>query len=172
MWGAFVTYHSQLTLVNTKCNTWFVFYNSDEHRLWFRQGHLTIESFDSDLDKVLVTYSQVECNQFEFPHVDSNACGYLSIVLHCNYYLITFLLMKEFTAASHFLHCFILQFLSKIVWSILWVVCWSIDLCAQFNMVSKPQWKRHFSSSDILLDHFFEQLFSFHYCTKSREFTT
>ena len=24
------------------------------------------------LDKVLVTYSQVESNQFEFPHVDSN----------------------------------------------------------------------------------------------------
>ena len=33
---------------------------------------LTIESSDSDLDKVLVTYSQVESNQFEFPHVDSN----------------------------------------------------------------------------------------------------
>ena len=31
-----------------------------------------MESFDNDLDKVLVTYSQVESNQFEFPHVDSN----------------------------------------------------------------------------------------------------
>ena len=47
--------------------------------------------------------------------------------------------MKSFTAASNFLHCFILQFLSKIVWSIMWFVCWSIDLCAQFNMVSEPQ---------------------------------
>ena len=37
-----------------------------------RQGQLTIESSDSDLDKVLVTYSQVESNQIEFPHVDSN----------------------------------------------------------------------------------------------------
>ena len=47
-----------------------------ELRLWFRQGQLTTESFDSDLDKVLVTYSQVESNQFELPHVDSIACGY------------------------------------------------------------------------------------------------
>ena len=47
--------------------------------------------------------------------------------------------MKGFTIAKPFLHCFILQFLSKIVWSILWVVCWSIDLCAQFNMVLEPQ---------------------------------
>ena len=37
-----------------------------------KQGQLTIESSDSDLEKVLVTYSQVEFNQFEFPHVDSN----------------------------------------------------------------------------------------------------
>ena len=37
-----------------------------------------------------------------------------------------------------FFHCFILQFLSKIVLSILWVVCWSTDLCAQFYMVSNP----------------------------------
>ena len=70
--GAFLTYHSQLALVNTECNTWFVFSNFDELRLWFRQGQLTIESFDSDLDKVLVTYNQVECNQFEFLHVDLN----------------------------------------------------------------------------------------------------
>ena len=63
--GAFLTYHSQLALVNIECNTWVVFYNSDELRLWFRQGQLTIESSDSDLDKVLVTYSQVESNQFE-----------------------------------------------------------------------------------------------------------
>ena len=55
MWGAFLTYHSKLALVNTECNTWDVFYNFDELRLWFRQGQLTIESSDSDLDKVLVT---------------------------------------------------------------------------------------------------------------------
>ena len=36
------------------------------------KGGLIIESSDSDLDKVLVTYSQVDSNQFEFPHVDSN----------------------------------------------------------------------------------------------------
>ena len=42
---------------------------SDELRLWFRQGQLTIESSDSDLDKVLVTYSQVVSNEFEFPRV-------------------------------------------------------------------------------------------------------
>ena len=47
-----------------------MFYNFDELRLWFRQGQLTIESSNSDLDKVYVTYSQVESNQFEFPHVD------------------------------------------------------------------------------------------------------
>ena len=47
-------------------------YNSDEVRLWFRQGQLTIESSDCDLDKILVTYNQVESNQFKFPHVDSN----------------------------------------------------------------------------------------------------
>ena len=70
--GAFLTYHNQLALVNTECNTWVVFQISDELWLWFRQGQLTIESFDSDLDKVLVTYSQVDSNQFEFPHVDSN----------------------------------------------------------------------------------------------------
>ena len=70
--GTFLTYHSQLASVNTEYNTWVVFYNSDELQLWFRQGQLTIESSDSDLDKVLVTYSQVESNQFEFPHVDSN----------------------------------------------------------------------------------------------------
>ena len=46
-----------------------MFENSDELRLWFRQGQLTIESSDSDLDKVLVTYSQVDSNKYEFPHV-------------------------------------------------------------------------------------------------------
>ena len=30
------------------------------------------ESSDNDLDKVLVTYSQVESNQLKFPHVDLN----------------------------------------------------------------------------------------------------
>ena len=69
--GAFLTYHSQLSLVNTECNTWVVFLNSDELQWWFRQGQLTIKSFDNDLDKVLVTYIQVESNQLEFPHVDS-----------------------------------------------------------------------------------------------------
>ena len=49
-----------------------MFYNSVELWQWFRQGQLTIESSDSYLDKVLVTYNQVESNQFEFPHVDSN----------------------------------------------------------------------------------------------------
>ena len=56
--GVFLTYHSQLSLVNIECNTRVVFQSSDEIRLWFRQGQLTIESYDSDLDKVLVTYSQ------------------------------------------------------------------------------------------------------------------
>ena len=46
--------------------------------------------------------------------------------------------MNAFTDASHFSLCFILQFLRKIVRSILWVVCWSTYLCAQFNMVSEP----------------------------------
>ena len=50
--GSFLTYHSQLAL--------------------FRQGQLTIESSENDSDKVLITYNQVESNQFEFPHVDSN----------------------------------------------------------------------------------------------------
>ena len=44
----------------------------NELRLWFRQGQLTIEFFDSDLDKVLVTYSQVESINSNFAHVDSN----------------------------------------------------------------------------------------------------
>ena len=44
------------------------------------------------------------------------------------------------------------------MWSILWVVCLSTDLCAQFNMVSEPQWTRNFSSSDLLLDHFWAKL--------------
>ena len=49
-----------------------MFYSSNELQLWFRQGQLTTESSDSDLDKVLVTYSEVESNQFELPHVDLN----------------------------------------------------------------------------------------------------
>ena len=61
-----------------------MFQNFSELWLWFRQGQLTIESSDSDLYKVLVTYSQVESNQFEF-HVAIKA-----IVLHYNYYPITF----------------------------------------------------------------------------------
>ena len=44
------------------------------------------------------------------------------------------------------------------MWSILWVVCLSTDLCAQFNMVSEPWWTRNFSSLDILLDHFWAKL--------------
>ena len=78
--GAFLTYHSQLSLVNTECNAWVVFYNSNELQLWFRQGQLTTESSNSDLDKVLVTYIQVESNQFEFPHEDSNCMWLFS---HC-----------------------------------------------------------------------------------------
>ena len=62
--GAFLTYHNQLALANIECNIWVVFYNFNELWLWLRHGHLTIESFDSDLEKVLVTYSQVESDQF------------------------------------------------------------------------------------------------------------
>ena len=76
MWDGFITYHSQLALVNTKCNTWVVFYNSDELWLWFRQGQLTIESSDSDLDKVLVTYSQVESINSNFLMWIQISCGY------------------------------------------------------------------------------------------------
>ena len=94
--GAFLTYHSQLALVNTKCNTWVVFYNSDELRLWFRQGQLTIESSNSDLDKVLVTYSQVESNQFKFPYVDLNFLFLLKpLYFIVIIYLITLWLMKS-----------------------------------------------------------------------------
>ena len=47
--------------------------------------------------------------------------------------MIQLLLINEIIhSCKPFLHCFILQFLSKIVWTIFWVVCWSIDLCAQF----------------------------------------
>ena len=73
-----------------------MFHSSDELWLWFRQGQLTIESIDSDLDKVLVTYSQVDSNQFEL------LVTIKAIVLHCNYYLITFFLMKSFTSARNF----------------------------------------------------------------------
>ena len=72
----FLTYHNQLALVNTKYNTWVVFYSSDELRLWFRQGQLTIESSDSDLDKVLVTYSQVESINLNFLMWIQISCGY------------------------------------------------------------------------------------------------
>ena len=40
-------------------------------------------------------------------------------------------------------------------------MCWSTDLCAQFNMVLEPRRTRHFSSLDLLLDHFFEQFCNF-----------
>ena len=53
--GTFLTYHGQLASVNTEVDTWVVFENSG-----------------NGLDKVLVTYSQVESNQFKFPHVGSN----------------------------------------------------------------------------------------------------
>ena len=91
MRGAFLTYHSQLSLVNTECNTWVVFYNYYELRLWFRQCQLTIESFDSDLDKVLVTYSQVESNKLKFPHVDSNCLWllkplYFIVIIYLDYF--------------------------------------------------------------------------------------
>ena len=42
------------------------------------------------------------------------ACGYLAILIHCNYYLITFWLMKSVHSCKPFLHCFILQLLSKL----------------------------------------------------------
>ena len=50
-----------------------------------RQGQLTIESSNSDLDNVLVTYSQVESS------IRTSSCGFellvaiKAIVLHCNY---------------------------------------------------------------------------------------
>ena len=78
--GKFLTYYSQLALVSIECNTWLVFQNSGELRWWFIEGQLTIESSNNYLDKVLVTYSQVECNQFESPHVDLN---YLWLFIHC-----------------------------------------------------------------------------------------
>ena len=44
------------------------------------------------------------------------------------------------------------------MWSILWVVCFSTYICAQFNMVSEPRCKRKLSSLDLLLDHFWAKL--------------
>ena len=44
------------------------------------------------------------------------------------------------------------------MWSILWIVCFSTYLCAQFNMVSEPQRTRKFSFFDLLLDHFLAKL--------------
>ena len=78
MWGAFQTYHNQLTLVNNECNTWVMFWSSNELRLWFRQGQLTIESSDSDLDKVLSIW--ISSCGFKF-HV-----AIKDILLHCNYH--------------------------------------------------------------------------------------
>ena len=61
--------------------------------------------------------------------------------------------MKAFTAAS-LLHCFILQWLSKL-WNLLCELCACLQIyMLKFNMVSEPQRTRHFSSSDLLLDHF------------------
>ena len=108
--GAFLTYHSQLSLVNTECNTWVVFYNFDELRLWFRQGQLTTESSNSDLDKVLVTYSQVESDKFKIPHVDSNFLWLLkSLYFIVIIYLITLWSIKSIHSCKPILHCFILQ---------------------------------------------------------------
>ena len=42
------------------------------------------------------------------------ACGYLAIVFHCNYYLITFFINESIHSCKPFLHCFILQLLSKL----------------------------------------------------------
>ena len=39
------------------------------------------------------------------------SCGYLAIVLHCNYYLITFYINESI---QPFLHCFIIHLLSKL----------------------------------------------------------
>ena len=58
--------------------------------LWFRQGQLTTGSSNSDLDNVLVTYSQVESS------IQTSSCGFKllvaikAILLHCNYHRITF----------------------------------------------------------------------------------
>jgi len=112
-----------------------------ELQLWFRQ--------------VLVTYSQVESS------IRTSSCGFellvaiKAILHHCNYYLDYFFwLMKAFTAAS-LLHCFILQWLSKL-WDLLCELCVCLQIyMLKFNMVSEPRWTRHFSSSDLLLDHFF-----------------
>ena len=87
-----------------------------ELQLWFRQ--------------VLVTYSQVESS------IWNSSCGFellvaiKAILHHCNYYLDYFFwLMKAFTAAS-LLHCFILQWLSKL-WDILCELC----VCLQIYML-------------------------------------
>ena len=52
------------------------FQNFDELQLWFRQGQLTTESSDSDLDKALGTYSQVESISSNFLMWIRILCGY------------------------------------------------------------------------------------------------
>ena len=93
-----------------------------ELQLWFRH--------------VLVTYSQVESS------IRTSSCGFellvaiKAILHHCNYYLdYFFLLMKAFTAAS-LLHCFILQWLSKL-WDLLCELCVCLHIyMLKFNSMS------------------------------------
>ena len=134
--------------------------------LWFRQGKLTTGSSDSDLDKLLVTYSQVESNQFEIPHVDLN-CLWL---LKPFYFIVIiigllFWLMKAFTAAS-LLHCFILQLLSKL-WDPLCELC----ICLHIYML-KFTWYQSLGGQDSSPPQISSQIIFFQYCTKSGEFTT
>ena len=53
-----------------------------------------------------------------------------------------------------FLHCFILQLLSKLCDLFVSCVFFYRSMCSIY-MVSKPQWKIHLSSLDLHLDHFF-----------------
>ena len=82
------------------------------------------------------------------------ACGYLAIVLHCNYYLITFWLMKAFTVAIHF--CTLSFFTCWVNCVIYFVSCVFVHISTcSIYLVSETWWTRYLSSSDLQLDHFF-----------------
>ena len=73
-----------------------------ELRLRFRQGQLTTGSSDSDLDNVLVTYSQVESS------IRTSSCGFeflmaIKAILHyCNYHLNYFLINESIHSCKPF----------------------------------------------------------------------